>query len=108
MPKKLQILLLVVLLTVAVGVPVAVFAQTATPTPGNAFVMVGNFSPNSPPIDIYVNGQLIGDNLSFSQATFPVAVRGGDIFIQVYNANLPPATGLIVDGYKNVTAGNYY
>jgi hypothetical protein len=105
MTKKLQLMLLAALLALAVGVPVMVYAQTSTPVPGSAYVLVGNFSPNSPPVDILINGQLLGDNLSFSQATFPATVNAGEIFIQVFNAN---TNALIVDGYKSVTAGNYY
>lgn len=105
MPKKLQLGLLLALILIALAVPVGVLAKNAAQGTGNAYVMVGNFSPNSPRVNILVNGTVLGRNLSFSQATFPATVKPGDIFIEVRNAS---TNALIVDGYKTVNANDYY
>lgn len=105
MPKKLQVGLWLALMLIALAVPVGVLAKTTAQASGNAFVMVGNFSPNSGSVNIYINGALLGRNLSFSQATMPATVKAGEIFIEIRSAS---TNALIVNGYKTVNANDYY
>jgi hypothetical protein len=105
MPKKLQVGLWLALILIALAIPAGVLAKTTAQGTGNAFVMVGNFSPNSSPVNIYINGALLGRSLSFSQATFPATVKAGEIFIEIRSAS---NNALIVNGYKTVNANDYY
>ena len=108
MLKKLPTVTWLVLLVIVLAVPLAVLAQDGDGDVGTAYVLVGNFSPNSPAVDIYINDDLIGENLFFSEATFPVEVAAGDIYIVVRDAAAAVTDPPIVAGYKSVSENNYY
>ena len=108
MLKKLPAVTWLALLVIVLAVPLAVLAQDGDGDVGTAYVLVGNFSPNSPAVDIYINDDLIGENLFFSEATFPVEVAAGDIYIVVRDAAAAVTDPPIVAGYKSVSENNYY
>lgn len=52
----------------------------------DSYVRILHASPDAPPVDIYANGDLIAENLTYSQLTDYVAVKPKEYSIQVYPA----------------------
>ncbi len=107
MPNKKRLIVFMVLALVVLTIPVAVLAQEQS-DPGVAHILVANFSPDSPPIDIYINNNLAAQQLSFSQATYPFDVPAGPIYITVRKSGAPLTDPPIVEGEKIVSENNYF
>ena len=50
----------------------------------NSYIRFFNSSPNSPALDVYVNGQLFAKNLAYKQFTDYFAVASGNYNIKIY------------------------
>lgn len=84
----------------------------------DSYVRILHASPDAPPVDIYANGDLIAENLTYSQLTDYVAVKPKEYSIQVYpagqktnpvintNLNVPPKSSFTiaaVDRLSNIS-----
>jgi len=56
------------------------------PMNSDSYVRILHASPDAPPVDIYANGTLIANNLSYKQLTDYVPVKAKDYTIQVFPA----------------------
>jgi hypothetical protein len=61
------------------------------PTLGQARVRAAHFSPNAPPVDVYVNGALTIEDLVFRNASGYLSVPGG-----TYELGIAPANGAVI------------
>lgn len=107
MSSRLRIVLLIALVLAALMIPVAAMAEESTDT-GKATVIVANFSPDSPPVDIYINGVLLGEYLFFGEGAYPAQVNAGPVWVAIHDALAPITDPPIVDGEAILGKGEYY
>lgn len=108
MPGKLRYVLLAVLAIAVLAVPLAVMAQEGEEDPGTAYVIVANFSPNAPPVDIYIDGALIAQELAFPAGTYPVEISAGPIWVEVRLSGSEITDAPLVAGEAVLGDGEYY
>lgn len=108
MRKKLRLVLIIALVVAALAIPLGVVVAQDS-TSGTAYVLVANFSPDSPAVDIYINNTLLGESLEFAEGAYPVAVETKDpvlVDVRISNAALTDAP--VVQGYTILGNGEYY
>jgi len=108
MRRKLRLVLVVALVVAALAIPLGVVVAQ-TNTGGTAYVLVANFSPDSPAVDIYINGTLFGESLEFAEGAYPVAVSTKDpVLVDVRISGAAITDAPIVQGYTILGNGEYY
>ncbi len=108
MRRKLRLVLVIALVVAALAIPLGVvMAQDSTG--GTAYVLVANFSPDSPAVDIYINGVLFGESLEFAEGAYPVAVSTDEpVLVDVRITGAAITDAPVVQGYAVLGNGEYY
>ncbi|NDJ52893.1 MAG: DUF4397 domain-containing protein [Chloroflexi bacterium] len=97
MSNRVRLILAVLIGLMVASMPLIARAQTATPD-GPSYLLAFNFSPDSEPVDVYVNGQKVGDMLAFGEGSFPVLIDAGQAWVAVYESDKPLTDGPVIDG----------
>jgi hypothetical protein len=108
MPRKLRIAIFTVLAIAVLAVPLAVLAQEGGENTGTAHVIVANFSPDAPPVDIYIGGALIAEDLAFPAGTYPVDIGAGPVWVEVRYSSAAVTDPPLVAGEAVLGANEFY
>ena len=77
----------------------------APPADTDAFVRVAHLSPDAPPVDVWVNGTVVLEDVEFRAFSQYLDVGAGTHRIQVSPAN--QTTPIVIDAQVTVTEGSY-
>jgi hypothetical protein len=108
MSRRRRIVIITVLVIAALIVPLVVLAQEDQEDTGTAFVIVANFSPDAPAVDIYIDGALIGQELTFPAGTLPVEISAGPVWVEARYSSSADTDPALVAGEAILGKGDYY
>ncbi len=72
----------------------------------NSYIRILHASPDAPPVDIYVNNNLIAKNLKYSQFTQYVSIMPGEYTIKVFPTNTK--SNPVINTSLNIPANKIY
>jgi hypothetical protein len=87
---------------------VASFATTASAQEAPAHVRVAHLSPDTPGVDVYVDGSQAVGNMGFETVTDYLEVPAGEHLVELRPSGAAPASTPVWSGRVTLVAGTYY
>ena len=96
------------------GIPAAATASAASATTGTGWIRLAHFSPNTPPVDVYLysfgnsNAQIVLHHVAYGTVSPYEAVTAGDYSVAMRASGASPSSQPVLSTSVTVLAGHAY